>query len=65
MSDSMLMMYVSFGGMALLLLAMALIMLSRTKLRGFLKAITALLAYFSLAAGALIILFVVLSGPTG
>ncbi len=57
-------MYVSFAGMILLFLAMGLIWLSRQKLKGWIAGIVSLLAYFSLVSGALIILFVVFTGPT-
>ncbi|GIO22614.1 hypothetical protein J11TS1_11950 [Oceanobacillus sp. J11TS1] len=64
MSISMLMMYVSFVGMFLLILAMGLIVWSRAKLRGLFGGIITFLAYFCLVAGALIILYVTFSGPT-
>lgn len=64
MSQSMLNMWISFAGMGLLLLAMGLILLSRYKLKGFLSGIVTVLAYISLIAGALIILYIVFSGPT-
>ncbi|HLR66334.1 DUF2768 domain-containing protein [Virgibacillus alimentarius] len=65
MSVSMLKMYVSFAGMILLLLAIGLILLSRYKLKGFLAGIVSFLAYISFILGALIILYIVFSGPTG
>ncbi|SDQ54286.1 Protein of unknown function [Virgibacillus subterraneus] len=65
MSVSMLKMYISFGGMALLLLAIGLIILSRYKLKGFLAGIVSVLAYLSLMIGGIIILYIVFSGPTG
>jgi hypothetical protein len=64
LSLSMLMMYISFLGMFLLILAIGLIVLSRTKLKGWLAGIVTFLAYICLIAGGLIILYVVLSGPT-
>ncbi|WP_339227966.1 DUF2768 domain-containing protein [Oceanobacillus sp. FSL K6-2867] len=64
MSLSMLMMYISFVGMFLLILAIGLIVLSRNKLKGWLAGIVSFLAYLSLISGGLIILYVVLSGPT-
>ncbi|WP_249871876.1 DUF2768 domain-containing protein [Oceanobacillus saliphilus] len=64
MSISMLMMYISFVGMFLLILAIGLIVLSRHKLKGWLAGIVSLLAYICLITGGLIILYVVLSGPT-
>ncbi|MFB4169225.1 DUF2768 family protein [Virgibacillus sp. JSM 102003] len=65
MSISMLKMYISFGGMALLLLAIGLIILSRYKLKGLLAGIVSILAYLSLILGGIIILYIVFSGPTG
>lgn len=65
MSVSMLKMYISFGGMALLLLAIGLIILSRYKLKGLLAGIVSILAYLSLILGGIIILYIVFSGPTG
>ncbi|MFC4557394.1 DUF2768 domain-containing protein [Virgibacillus kekensis] len=64
MSESMLKMYISFGGMALLLVAIGLILLSRYKLKGIFAGIVAVLAYLSLFTGGLIILYIVFSGPT-
>lgn len=65
MSQSMLNMYVSFGGMVLLIVAMVLIELSRRKFKGILSVLTALIAYTSFLTGGLIILYIVFSGPTG
>ncbi|WP_010650685.1 DUF2768 domain-containing protein [Oceanobacillus massiliensis] len=64
MSVSMLMMYISFVGMFLLILSIGLIVLSRNKLKGWLAGVVSILAYLSLISGGLIILYVVLSGPT-
>ena len=60
----MLMMYISFVGMFLLIVAIGLIVLSRKKLKGWLAGIVSFMAYLSLISGGLIILYVVLSGPT-
>ncbi|GAA0599802.1 DUF2768 domain-containing protein [Virgibacillus siamensis] len=65
MSQSMLNMWISFAGMALLLLSIGLILLSRYKLRGLLAGIVSVLAYLSLILGGIIILYIVFSGPTG
>lgn len=65
MSTSMLKMYISFAGMIFLILAIGLIMLSRYKLKGFLAGIVSLLAYICLVLGAIIILYIVFTGPTG
>lgn len=64
MSISMLKMYISFAGMLFLFIAIGLIWLSRYKLKGFFAGIVSLLAYISLVLGAIIILFVVFTGPT-
>ncbi|WP_026570117.1 MULTISPECIES: DUF2768 domain-containing protein [Sediminibacillus] len=65
MSESMLNMYISFGGIIFLFLAIGLILLSRYKLKGVLAGIVALLAYIFLIVGGLIIFYIVFSGPTG
>lgn len=65
MSESMLKMYISFIGMALLLVAIGLILLARYKLRGWLAGIISLFAYISLVLGSFIIFYIVFSGPTG
>lgn len=65
MSQSMLNMWISFVGMALLILSIGLIWLSRYKLKGFIAGIVSLLAYISLMLGGIIILYIVFSGPTG
>lgn len=64
LSVSMLMMYIAFVGMILLILAIGLIVLSRSKLKGWLAGMVSFLAYICLITGGLIILYVVLSGPT-
>lgn len=64
MTESMLNMWISIAGMVLLILAMALIVLSRHKLKGILAFIVSLLAYVSLFLGGIIILYIVFSGPT-
>ncbi|WYV01283.1 DUF2768 domain-containing protein [Oceanobacillus sp. FSL H7-0719] len=64
MSVSMLKMYISFAGIILLFLAMGLIWLSRRKLKGWLAGVVSLLAYLSLVSGALIIIYIVFTGPT-
>lgn len=55
----------SFVGIGLLILAIAFIQLSRRKLTGVFGVITSVLAYICLLAGGLIVLFIVISGPTG
>ncbi|WP_035504894.1 DUF2768 domain-containing protein [Halobacillus karajensis] len=64
MSESMLKMYISFGGMISLFLAVGLIYLSRYKLKGFLSGMVAVFAYLFMIFGGIIILYIVLSGPT-
>jgi len=64
MSISMLKMYISFAGMLFLFLAIGLILLSRYKLKGWLAGIVSFLAYISLLLGAVIIIYVVFTGPT-
>lgn len=55
---------ISFVGIGLLILALALITLSRKKLTGVFSVIVSLLAYISLIIGGFIVFFVVISGPT-
>lgn len=64
MSLSMLKMWVSIAGMVFLILAIGLILLSRYKLKGFLAGLVSLLAYIFLFVGGIIIVYIVLSGPT-
>lgn len=56
---------ISFVGIAALILAIILIQLSRRKLTGILQGIVSFIAYICLVIGALIVLFIVISGPTG
>lgn len=56
---------ISFGGIGLLILAMALIQISRRKLTGVMSGIVSVIAYICLLVGGLIVLFIVVSGPTG
>ncbi|WP_163969865.1 DUF2768 domain-containing protein [Oceanobacillus halotolerans] len=65
MSQSMLNMYISFAGMALLIISIGLIYLGRYKLKGILSAIVSLLAYIAFFIGGIIIFYIVFSGPTG
>ncbi|MBX0356211.1 MULTISPECIES: DUF2768 domain-containing protein [Halobacillus] len=64
MSESMLKMYISFAGIISLFLAVGLIYLSRYKLKGFLSIMIAVFAYLFMIFGGIIILYIVLSGPT-
>lgn len=56
---------ISFGGIGLLILAIALIQLSRRKLTGVFSVIVSVIAYICLVVGGFIVLFIVISGPTG
>ncbi|MBD8014033.1 DUF2768 domain-containing protein [Microbacterium sp. APC 3898] len=59
-------MWVSFAGIAFLMISMGFIYLSRYKLKnGILKFIFALVAYILLILGFFIMIFIVFSGPTG
>lgn len=59
-------MWVSFAGIAFLIISMGMIYLSRYKLKnGFIKFIFALVAYILLILGFFITVFTVFSGPTG
>ncbi|MYL48458.1 DUF2768 family protein [Halobacillus litoralis] len=64
MSESMLKMYISFAGIISLFLAVGLIYVSRYKLKGFLSIMIAVFAYLFMIFGGIIILYIVLSGPT-
>ncbi|NLI68760.1 MAG: DUF2768 domain-containing protein [Bacilli bacterium] len=55
---------ISFIGIGLLILAIALITLSRKKLSGIFRFIVSFLAYVCLILGAIIVFFIVVSGPT-
>ncbi|TFE00419.1 DUF2768 domain-containing protein [Jeotgalibacillus sp. R-1-5s-1] len=58
-------MWISFGSMAFMFLAIIIIYLSRYKFNNkILKFVTALIAYVFMILAGIIILFVVLSGPT-
>ncbi|MCJ7839452.1 DUF2768 domain-containing protein [Lederbergia sp. NSJ-179] len=65
MSVSMQKMWISIIGMFLLALAMLAIYVSRYKVKNkWFKSITAIVAWICLMVGGLIMLFIVLSGPT-
>ncbi|MEH7883137.1 DUF2768 domain-containing protein [Bacillus sp. JJ1609] len=64
MSPALLKMYVSFIGMGCMIASLLAIYLSRFKLKGFFKVITAVIAYILMITAGLIIFFVVFSGPT-
>lgn len=64
MSPSLLKMYISFFGMACMIISLFAIYLSRFKFKGILKGITAVIAYILMIIAGLIIFFIVFSGPT-
>ncbi|MEJ8776805.1 DUF2768 domain-containing protein [Pseudogracilibacillus sp. ICA-222130] len=55
---------ISFIGIGLLILAIALITLARKKLKGIFRFIFSFMAYICLFVGGLIVLYIVVSGPT-
>ncbi|MFC3882733.1 DUF2768 domain-containing protein [Bacillus songklensis] len=63
MSPALMKMWISFGSMGLMFLAVIFIYLSRFKLKGFFKFLTALIAYSCMIVAGIIIIFVVFSGP--
>jgi len=63
MTPGMLKMYISFVGIGFMFFAVILIYLSRYKLRGFFKTLSAILAYIFMILAGIIIFFVVFSGP--
>jgi hypothetical protein len=64
LSPALLKMYVSFLGMGFMIVSLFAIYLSRFKLKGFFKVVTAVIAYVLMIMAGLIIFFVVFSGPT-
>lgn len=56
---------ISFAGIGLLILAIVFIQWSRRKLSGIFQYIISFLAYLFLIIGGLIVIFIVISGPTG
>jgi hypothetical protein len=63
MSTGLIKMWFALGSMGLMFLAVLTILLSRFKLKGIFKWITAVIAYACMIFAGLIILFVVFSGP--
>ncbi|WP_050615438.1 DUF2768 domain-containing protein [Bacillus testis] len=57
-------MWISFIAMGFMIISLFSIYFSRYKLKGFFKIVTAVIAYILMVLAGLIILFVVLSGPT-
>ncbi|ASS91753.1 MAG: DUF2768 domain-containing protein [Bacillaceae bacterium] len=64
MSEGLMKMWIALTAMAFMFIAVFSIYLSRFKLKGFLKSITAVIAYFFMILAGIIIFFVVFSGPT-
>lgn len=64
MSPSLVKMWISLAAMGFMFLSLLIIYLSRYKLKGFLRFITAFIAYGLMLLAGLIIFFVVFSGPT-
>lgn len=62
--NAMMKMWVSFAGIAFLIIAFILISLSRYKMSGWLARIVAFIAFLLLVLGALITVFIVFSGPS-
>lgn len=56
-------MWISFAGIILLVIAVTFISLSRYKLKGLLSKILAIIAYLALFLAAIIVLYIVFSGP--
>lgn len=64
MSPSLMKMWISLASMGFMFLAILLIYLSRYKLGGVFKFVTALVAYILMIVSGIIIFLVVFSGPT-
>ncbi|MFD2445866.1 DUF2768 domain-containing protein [Bacillus sp. CGMCC 1.16607] len=64
MSQSLLKMWISLASMGFMFLAIILIFFSRYKLKGIFKWLTGIIAYILMIISGIIIIFVVLSGPT-
>jgi len=64
MSQSLMKMWISLAGMGFMFLSLGFIYFSRFKLKGIFRFITAFIAYGLMFLSGIIILFVVLSGPT-
>ncbi|QED48442.1 DUF2768 domain-containing protein [Cytobacillus dafuensis] len=64
MSPSLMKMWISLASMAFMFISILMIYLSRYKLSGILKFISALIAYILMIVSGIIIFLVVFSGPT-
>lgn len=56
---------ISFVGIGLLILSIILIQLARRKMSGVFGVIVSFIAYICLIIGAIIVFYIVISGPTG
>jgi hypothetical protein len=64
LSPALMKMWISFVGMGLMAISLLTIYLSRFKLKGALRIITAVIAYGLMVLSGIIIFLVVMSGPT-
>lgn len=64
MSLSMLKMWISLASMGFMFLAIILIYLSRYKFKGVFKALSGIVAYILMIVSGIMMIFVVLTGPT-
>lgn len=64
MSPALMKMWISLASMGFMFLAIILIYLSRYKLNGAFKILTAIIAYILMIVSGIIIILVVFSGPT-
>ncbi|MEH7125309.1 DUF2768 domain-containing protein [Bacillus sp. JJ1532] len=64
MSPSLMKMWVSLASMGFMFISILMIYLSRYKLGGIFKFLTAIIAYFLMIISGIIIVLVVFSGPT-
>ncbi|MBA4536072.1 DUF2768 domain-containing protein [Bacillus aquiflavi] len=64
MSPSLMKMWISLASMGFMFISIVLIYLSRFKLKGMFKVVTAVIAYILMIVAGIIIFLVVFSGPT-
>ncbi|WP_062356313.1 DUF2768 domain-containing protein [Bacillus kwashiorkori] len=64
MSQALIRMWISFAAMGFMLIAIILILLSRHKLKGVFRVVTATIAYGLMIYAGIIIFFIVFSGPS-
>lgn len=65
MTPGLIKMWISFVAIILFLVASLLIFVSRNKLRGFWKAITAVFAYLCMIVAGIIVLLIIVTGAPG